>query len=108
MIDQTAQSGEDFGHTLDFIENYETILVAGQEFGRIGEPGAVGGSLEIEVEGRLAGCNCLSQSGFADLAGASEGHCGLTGQRCRDGSLGATGNHACILSMTWINCNGDS
>ena len=68
-IDEAAEGGEDFRHAVNFIEDHEAVLVAGEECGRVGEFGAVFAGFEVEVCGVRG--DVLGERRFADLAGAA-------------------------------------
>jgi hypothetical protein len=74
-VDEAAQGLEDSGCAVDLVENDEALLVPGEVLFRVGQLGAVGLLLEVEVDrGALLG-EVESQGRLADLARPEQCHC---------------------------------
>ena len=75
-VDEAAEDGEELGHALDFVENDELVLVAGEVKLGLCQLVAVAGGLEVEVEAVVAGAELEGERGLAGLAGSEEGNGG--------------------------------
>jgi len=79
LIDEAAQRAEKLRHAVDFIQDDKLVLVLAQKEGRVGKFTPIFARLQVEVErrnffGQLEGKRCL-----ANLTGADQRHCGLSG-----------------------------
>jgi hypothetical protein len=79
LIDEAAQRAEKLRHAVDFIQDDKLVLVLAQKEGGVSEFTPIFARLQVEVERRNFFGQLESQRCFANLTGADQRHCGLSG-----------------------------
>ena len=103
-VDEPAQALEELRRALDLVEDDELVLVLRQVELGLGELGAVGLGLEIEID-RRPGCGHLQrQRCLAHLARPQQRHGRGLGQGTGERGEQVTGNHHCNYGETFRNC----
>ena len=98
-VDKAPERLEQFGRTLDFVEDHQFVFMGCQIVGRIGEPCAIRWRLKVEINGfgagQRPGSDGFRQRCLAGLARTEQGDGGELPEPIQHRTEYSTLNHSC-------------